>query len=349
MTTSSSSVPVEQVSRFLTRLAIVIAVLVTLTPPLAYLAYAWKIAEESLEHHGLLQANLVSRYVSRNPEVWHDTRERLLESLTGFAMPDQRTIVIDNLQQTIGELGPSSLQMPVRARETPFHEFGVPAGIVRMEVSMAETLRTTSVIFLLSGLLGALIFAPMRRIPLAALTDSVGRLVQSEERFRRLTELSSDWYWEQDKDHRFTSISDGARRSGLDVEAALGRTLWEIAAGISAEVWAEHRRTLDAREIFRDFETTVHSVAGEEIWISSSGEPTFDARGNFVGYHGTARDQTLRRRTENILRNQKDVLRAMVERETVDLRQELESSQHLRKELEQASREQTALEDRKSI
>jgi PAS domain S-box-containing protein len=339
MTMSSSSVPVEQVSRFVTQLAIGIAVLGTLTPPLGFLAYAWKEATEGLVHHSEIQAMLVSRYVTRNPEVWHDTRERLLESLTGVAMPDQHTIVIDNSQQTIGELGPLLLKTPVLSREAPFHEFGVAAGIVRVEVSMAETFSTASVILLLSGLLGALVFAPMRRIPLAALRDSVRRLVRSEERFRRLTELSSDCYWEQDKDHRFTSISDGAKRSGFDVEASLGRTLWEIATGTSLEAWAEHRRTLDARTAFRDVECAVRNDAGEEIWISSSGEPTFDEQGHFAGYHGTARDQTLRRRTESILRNQKDMLNEMVEQKTADLQNALETSQQLQKQLAQTNRE----------
>jgi PAS domain S-box-containing protein len=339
MTMSSASVPVEQVSRFVTQLAIGIAVLVTLTPPLGYLAYAWKEATEGLAHHSEIQATLVSRYVTRNPEVWHDSRERLLESLAGFAKPDQHTIVIDNSRQTIGELGPLILKAPVLGREAPFYEFGVAAGIVRVEVSMEQTLSTASVMFLLSGLLGGLVFAPMRRIPLAALRDSVRRLVRNEERFRRLTELSSDWYWEQDKDHRFTSISDGARRSGFDVEASLGRSLWEITTGVSLEDWAEHRRTLDARTAFRDVECTVRTRAGEEIWISSSGEPTFDEQGHFAGYHGTARDQTLRRRTESILRNQKDMLNEMVEQKTADLRRELENSQRIRAELERANRE----------
>jgi PAS domain S-box-containing protein len=341
MTMSSSSVPVEQVSRFVRRLAIGIAMLVTLTPPLGYLAYSWKEAIEGLVHHSEIQAILVSRYVARNPEVWHDARERLLESLIGFATPGQHTIVIDSSQQTVGELGPLLLKTPVLSREAPFHEFGVAAGIVRVEVSMAETFSTASVIFLLSGLLGALVFAPMRRIPLAVLRDSVRRLVRSEERFRRLTELSSDWYWEQDKDHRFTSISDGAKRSSFDVEAALGRSLWEIATDVSLEDWAEHRRTLDARTAFRDVECAVRTGAGEEIWISSSGEPTFDEQGHFVGYHGTARDQTLRRRTESILRNQKEMLNEMVQQKTANLRRELESSQQIRTELERANRERS--------
>ena len=110
------------------------------------------------------------------------------------------------------------------------------------------------------------------------------------------------------------------------MEASLGQTLWETATGISLEAWAEYRRNLDAREVFRDFECAVRTVAGEEIWISCSGEPTIDEQGHFVGYHGTARDQTLRRRTEAILCNQKELLNEMVEHRTKELRAALEQA-----------------------
>lgn len=321
---SSSAIPVEQVSRFVTRLAIVIAVLVTLAPALGYLAFAWQDATEGLEHHSQIQSTLVSRYVTRNPEVWRDTHERLQETLTGFSMPDQRTTVIDNAQQTIGKLGPASLKTPVLSRQAPFYEFGVVAGMVRVESSLEKTINTASIIFILSGMLGTLVFAPMRRIPLAALTDSVRRLVRSEERFRRLTELSSDWYWEQDQHQRFISMSDGAKHSGFAVDAALGHRLKEIATGISLEAWADHQHKLDQRESFRDFDCAVRAITGDEIWLSVSGAPMFDDRGNFTGYHGTARDQTLRHRTESILRNQKELMNEMVERRTAELRAALE-------------------------
>lgn len=331
---SSPLRPVEQLSRFLTRLAAVIAVLVTFLPPLSYLAYAWQEADNGLEHHSELQATIVTRFVTRNPGVWHYTRERLMEGLVGFAMPDQRTMVIDNARRTIGEFGPAPLKAPVFAREAPFHEFGVPAGVVRTETSMADNLKTAGLILVLSGALGVLVFVPLRRVPLAALADSVRRLEESEERFRRLTELSADWYWAQDTEHRFTFVSSGAKRSGFDVTAPIGRTHWEMGAGIPLEAWSEHRCLLDARKPFRDFEYATHSAAGDERWISISGEPTFDAQGRFSGYQGTARDQTPQRRAENILRNQKEVLHDMVERKTAELRAALEHSQRLREDLE---------------
>ena len=51
----------------------------------------------------------------------------------------------------------------------------------------------------------------------------------SEARFRSLTELSSDWYWEQDKELRFTYFSkDTNSRSGYSQHKALGNRRWEL-------------------------------------------------------------------------------------------------------------------------
>jgi PAS domain S-box-containing protein len=321
------ALPLDDLDQFLAWFAAAIAALITFLPALGYLAFAWHEAGLNLEHQSRVQATSISRFVSRNPDVWHDTRERLLDSLAGLDLPFQHTLVIDNARGTIGELGVPAPHAPVLSREAVFFEFGVPVGVVRVEASMEEELKIAGFILLLSGLLGALVFGPLRRIPLAALTDSMRQLESSEERFRRLTEMSSDWYWTQDTANRYAFMSSGAERSGKEVTAFLGKTPWEQGTGVSAEAWAAHRCLLDARKPFKDFRYAIRIADGEERWLSVSGEPTFDAQGVFAGYHGTARDETLRNRAENIIRNQKEVLSEMVERKTADLQAALATSQ----------------------
>ncbi|MFZ9416346.1 MAG: hypothetical protein ACO3CS_15980, partial [Alphaproteobacteria bacterium] len=53
------------------------------------------------------------------------------------------------------------------------------------------------------------------------------RLREVAERFRSLTELSSDWYWESDPSHRF-SANTLFDKPGWAPGAALGRTPWEL-------------------------------------------------------------------------------------------------------------------------
>jgi PAS domain S-box-containing protein len=119
-------------------------------------------------------------------------------------------------------------------------------------------------------------------------------LRESEARFRSLTMLSSDWYWEQDEQLRFTNFS-----GNLDSEPwlhqggfAIGKRRWELPAHTPLRgTWEEHRAVLEARRPFIDFQF-MRVLGGKKGYVSCSGEPVFDERGVFRGYRGTARDIT---------------------------------------------------------
>src|SRR5947199_345021 len=81
-------------------------------------------------------------------------------------------------------------------------------------------------------------------------------LRESEARFRSLTEMSSDFYWETDPQHRVTNIAAGANYSAATIAlGVVGKTLWEIPAlSPDAAQWAEHQASMDSHVPFRDFE-----------------------------------------------------------------------------------------------
>jgi diguanylate cyclase (GGDEF)-like protein/PAS domain S-box-containing protein len=125
------------------------------------------------------------------------------------------------------------------------------------------------------------------------------RLRDGEARFRSLSELSSDWYWEQDENFRFVAFSDSVEKHGSSRESHIGKTRWELPfLGVSEQQWAEHRATLEAHQPFRDFEYQRVTERGDTIWMSSSGMPIFDAQGRFKGYRGIGRNITERKRAE---------------------------------------------------
>ncbi len=122
-------------------------------------------------------------------------------------------------------------------------------------------------------------------------------LQDSETRFRSLAEMSTDWYWEQDKDFRFSLMSQGLGKTG--VTANVGKARWELPiVGVSDEQWAEHRAMLDRHEPFRNFVYQVRNMQGELRTFSISGVPMFDAQGVFTGYRGIGSDITDRQSAE---------------------------------------------------
>jgi len=120
-------------------------------------------------------------------------------------------------------------------------------------------------------------------------------LRQSEEHYRRLTELSSDWVWQQDREFRFTQVA----RNGALGGQVFGKTLWELPTIVPKDAdWTEHKLQVAAHWSFYDFEYTAVLDNGQLGYYSISGEPVYDDSGVFCGYRGTGLDITERRCAE---------------------------------------------------
>ena len=126
----------------------------------------------------------------------------------------------------------------------------------------------------------------------------VDALTQSEARFRSLTELSSDWYWEQDGHLRFTEISGQAlEQAGIAPEECTGRRWDEVQMfDMPAAFWDSFHLRLAAQGGFRDVELQLRRADGQLHYVTVSGRPVFDERRQaFIGYRGTGRNVTERK------------------------------------------------------
>jgi diguanylate cyclase (GGDEF)-like protein/PAS domain S-box-containing protein len=163
---------------------------------------------------------------------------------------------------------------------------------------------------------------------LGAIGTQIGQFLQraeaeqavrdSEARFRALTDLSSDWYWEQDADFRFTRL-EGREVAGGDHDLKrrlMGTRRWE--GGLEIEGgWERHRATLDARRAFHDLLMWRVMADGSTRYVRVSGEPVFGADGQFAGYRGVGRDVTEEKRAEQMLRLEHEVARLLAAAEDV--------------------------------
>ncbi|MEN3165355.1 PAS domain S-box protein [Tistrella mobilis] len=133
-----------------------------------------------------------------------------------------------------------------------------------------------------------------------AAADELERLVairtaelrEREARFRAITELSADWYWQTDADGRFTEISGGIERLGFDADHAIGRSRRELAADPDDPGLAIYDAVAARRQPFRRVAYRVAGGEGEMRTIEISGDPIFGSDGRFLGYRGSGRDVT---------------------------------------------------------
>ncbi|HZR68226.1 MAG TPA: PAS domain S-box protein [Burkholderiales bacterium] len=127
-------------------------------------------------------------------------------------------------------------------------------------------------------------------------------LRRSEARFRSLTKLSSDWYWEQDENLRFVAMTeDILGKTGVSAASHIGKLRWDLPAlNMSDTDWAAHRAVVEAHLPFLDLELCRLTEDGNPSWMLISGEPIFDGSGKFKGYRGIGKDITERKREERL-------------------------------------------------
>ncbi|MBL0141203.1 MAG: PAS domain S-box protein [Betaproteobacteria bacterium] len=135
-------------------------------------------------------------------------------------------------------------------------------------------------------------------------------LAESEARFRALSSLSSDLYWEQDEHFRLLTWSAPAWSRGSD--SVLPRPALDAPELTEAD-WGAHRGVLEQRRAFRDLEIRQAGPGGQESWLSVGAVPVVDDKGQFRGYRGLARIITDRKRAERRLRESESQLRQLVE------------------------------------
>ncbi|WP_413436904.1 response regulator [Sulfuriferula sp. GW1] len=124
--------------------------------------------------------------------------------------------------------------------------------------------------------------------------ERTAELRESEVRFRRLTELSSDWYWEQDENGHFTNVYGPVLEM---LSPAQADSLPDAPQETPAARWNETERAalaanIAARRPFLNFIYSRVLADGVHQYFQVSGEPKFDPIGRFTGYRGVGRDVT---------------------------------------------------------
>ena len=109
----------------------------------------------------------------------------------------------------------------------------------------------------------------------------------SEARFRALTELASDWYWESDEHQRVTKVSGPILDMlGIQLGASMDEARVLQGSGWNEAERAELQANIKARRPFIDFPFSRLNPDGSRQYFRASGEPIFDQSCRFIGYRG---------------------------------------------------------------
>jgi PAS domain S-box-containing protein len=125
--------------------------------------------------------------------------------------------------------------------------------------------------------------------------ERTAELRESEARYRSLTELASDWYWEQDENGKFSKVS-GPVLEMLGIQAP---PLTGASGEVSLTGWnlAEREQlqaTIAARQPFLDYVFSRVKPDGTQQSFRVSGEPMFNRSSRFIGYRGIGVELTAR-------------------------------------------------------
>jgi PAS domain S-box-containing protein len=122
--------------------------------------------------------------------------------------------------------------------------------------------------------------------------ERTAELRESEARYRSLTELASDWYWEQDEAGKFIKVSGPVLEMlGIRVEAFADGAVDDDKDGWNQAERESLQEKIAARQPFLDFVFSRVNTDGSQQQFLVSGEPMFNQSARFIGYRGIGQER----------------------------------------------------------
>lgn len=137
-------------------------------------------------------------------------------------------------------------------------------------------------------------------------------LLESEQRFRDLTETTPDMIWEVDADGIITYVSPRIRDLlGYEQEKITGsKATIHMSDEASCEALTSAIRS---RNPFAGLILSRKHIDGHDVTFESNGVPFFDSDGSFHGYRGVDRDITRRKKAERAIQESERSYRELFE------------------------------------
>ncbi|HEC99941.1 MAG TPA: PAS domain-containing sensor histidine kinase [Proteobacteria bacterium] len=124
-------------------------------------------------------------------------------------------------------------------------------------------------------------------------------LRRSEQKFKDLTEATTDWVWEVDAQGVYTYASPKIKDLlGYEVSEVVGKTPFDLMPEEAEKICKFFNAKVINKEPFYGLENVNRHKDGHLVVLETNGIPIFDEKGQLKGYRGIDRDITKRKRVE---------------------------------------------------
>ncbi|MFO7863604.1 MAG: ATP-binding protein, partial [Salinivirgaceae bacterium] len=184
--------------------------------------------------------------------------------------------------------------------------------------------KTIGIVFIIAIILLILVFiwVGLLRSQIRKKTESINlknqELQKSEEKFRLITENSSDIIWHLDRNFILTYISSADERiRGFKKEEVIGKSLFSVLKpeGIEMLKEANEKRKINIGKGIRSapaiYELEELCKDGSWVWVEATATAFYDGDGKISGYHGVSRDISERKKAELLVKERERQLREL--------------------------------------
>lgn len=310
----------DHIELIITRLAAIVALMVTISLPLGYALTTFNDIRDSLEFKAKVKASALNELIASNPDVWMFAENRIQGLISREPMLLERELVqIFDAQGKILVQSGKEPAAPVISRGHSLFDVDHAVGRVVVSSSQLGVVFQILAVTLLGSLLGALVFIIMRVLPLRALRRATNALFEEKERAEATLHSISDAVMMSDAQGRLIQLNPAglAMIEADALEQVVGHPVFDFVAPEYHAVYVEqYNRVLAGESVKMQYE--VLGLKGGRRWLETQAVPLQD-HGKTV-HLAVTRDITERIKTEAELAQHRDHLEELVRQRTADLR-----------------------------
>ncbi len=135
----------------------------------------------------------------------------------------------------------------------------------------------------------------------------------SDDRWRVRAELSADWFWQTNAEHKITERTTGVERLiGRKGKVFSSQNFCDVEGFFHAAGKDTFLGSFESQNPFKGLSYRNTLASGENEWIELDGRPIFNSKGAFLGYEGVGRNVTEKMNATSDLERSVATLNALI-------------------------------------